>query len=420
MIELVQITAQYSNAVLVAILPYVSDFAQRLNLPTAAPVMPAQVLSFRCDPRKGEIGGLITLTNAGAFAFLEGRICSYRSPKSYFSLQDPELIPKFFGPVRVKEKEARETACGVIEKLGYTADMFRADLKPKVTMPERMGSNYIARYRFQWLDPAWQRNKPITGVVPALLDVEVDASTGQIQMVSIASLASRRPSPKVDVVPPLMNVAQPERHQQLVGGMKTLPVSAAYSVAFLNAILPQLSDFAVKVRLSLSLPITTNDIDLAHYHCRMLAGLPIAQVVLKNGDRFNYEHGHITAFYAHDAYRKFPENGRLEDFSGKANMTTNEAIALCEHAIKDLGYTAKLPKAVLGTVTRLGGKEITRYVFYWWKKGENAEFASFEVDMESKAIKSVYLDDASLWRDAPKIDVPPTPETNGAAANPIK
>jgi len=415
MTELVQVTAQYSNAVLLAVLPYVSGFAQKLNLPISTPVTPSQVIEFKCDPRKGQIGGLVTLTNGFRFTFLDGRVCVYRSPQSYFSLQDPELVPKFYSPVKVKQKEALQITCGAIKELGYTDSMFHAELAPKVTPPERIGANYVARYRFQWLDPNWPRPRTLGGIAPVLVDVEVDASTGQIQMLSIASSIARRPSPKIDVIPPLLREDRSDEQKQLSGGMKTEPVSPAYSAAFLEAVLPQLSDFAAKVGLPLRVPLTTDDVDSSRYFCGLLQGKPIAQLFLRNGDRFNYEHGHVVAFYAHDAYRKFPYDGRREDFVGKINMTTNEAIALCERAIKNLEYKTKLPKASLGVggPTSLGGtNQFTRYIFYWWKPGEDPEFASFEIDMESKAIKSVYIDDPSLWRDPPKIDGPMMAETN--------
>ena len=41
--EIIRITADYSNAVLVAVLPYVSDFAQKLDLPVPHPITTAHV-----------------------------------------------------------------------------------------------------------------------------------------------------------------------------------------------------------------------------------------------------------------------------------------------------------------------------------------------------------------------------------------
>lgn len=409
MMQLVQITAQYSNAVLVAILPHISDFAQKLDLPIPAPVTTAQVLDFKCDPRQEETGGFVSLTNGFRFTFMDGRVCVYRSPQSYFSLQDPDLIPKTYGPIKVKQKEALRIARGVIQKLGYTEEMFFADTAPRITPPEKIGTNYVARYRFRWQDPSSRLGKAGGILVPVLLDVEVDASTRQVQMVSISSPATRRPSPKVAISPPLLHESPPAK-KQYSGGIQTAPVNPAYAALFLEAILPQLSDFAARIGLPISLPLTTNQVDLSQYHCRVLQGQPMAQLFLKNGDRFNYQHGHVTDFYAHDAYRKFPEYGKLEDFLGRINMKTNEAIRMCERVIKNLGYKETLPKPFFGGSTYVGRNELSRYIFYW---GElNHEFASFEVDMETKAIKSVYLDHPSLRRDPPEIDVPMMAETN--------
>ena len=181
---------------LVAILPYVSEFAQKLNLPTPTPVTGNQVLDFKCDPRKGQIGGLLTLTNGTRFSFVDGHVSSYRSRVSYFSLQDPELIPSFYGLIKVREAEALRIARGVIKRLGYSETLFHTELPPRVTQPEKMGADRVARYRFQWLDPDWRASPKIAGVTPALLDVEVDASSGRLKWYRWLPLAYDAPLPR--------------------------------------------------------------------------------------------------------------------------------------------------------------------------------------------------------------------------------
>src|ERR1017187_1335717 len=293
MFEFIHVTAQYSNAVLVAVLPYITDFSHKLNLSIVAPVTPSQVLSFKCDPRKDHIGGVITLTNHFEFTFLDGRVCVYRSPQSYFSLQEPDLVPKFYGPVKINKQKALEVAHDVIRKLGYTDQMFHADRVPQITLPEKVGTNYVARYMFQWLDPTWRGSKTI---VPSLLTVEVNASNSRIEMMSITSRETQRPSPKVDVEPAHVQKAdQPQSRQE--EGKKTEYINSAYAEAFLNAILPQVSEFIIKAGLSIATPLTTNDVDISQYICTLDRGNPNAQLYLKSGDRFNYTHGHVTAFY---------------------------------------------------------------------------------------------------------------------------
>src|SRR5438477_870325 len=118
MFEIFQITAQYSNAVLLAIMPHVSDFAKRLDLPIPQPVTLAQVQYFRCSPRSDHIGGRLALTNGYEFSFDRGRLFQYRSPSSYFSLQDPDRIPEFYGIVKITKSRAVQIAHQAIKRLG--------------------------------------------------------------------------------------------------------------------------------------------------------------------------------------------------------------------------------------------------------------------------------------------------------------
>ena len=119
MYDFLQVTAEYSNAVLLAIMPHVSDFATRLDLPMVKPVTLVQVREFRCSWRSDEIGGSIHLINGWQFTVLDGRVCRCRSPQSYYDLQDPEKLSQFYGKVLVSESQAVEAARQAIRKLGY-------------------------------------------------------------------------------------------------------------------------------------------------------------------------------------------------------------------------------------------------------------------------------------------------------------
>jgi hypothetical protein len=399
--ELVQITTQYSNAVLVAVMPYISDFEKKLDLPLI-PLSPGQVAEFKCDPRSGEVGGALTLTNGFQFTFLDGRVSLYRSPHSYYSLQDTELAPQFFGPVRITKTEASNLALQVIRKLGYERRMFNADRPPLITPPEKVGTNFISRYRIQWLDPHWSNSTEPGSPVPTLLDIEVNASNGVVEMLLDNSHNTRRPPPKVDVVPPLLQPGPaPPR---LIGGKQTSAVSDAYSASFLGAILPEISDFIGKAGLKIVVPVTTNQI--TNYICRILDGRPTAQLYLTNGDRFNYRQGYVSGFYAHDAFWKFPNYGNPQEFLGHVNMTTNEAISLCESVIRKLGYGGSFNAPNICYADARGALPFTRYKYCWRHPGEDAEFASIEVDMESKTIKAVFLKDRAFERESPKMGVP--------------
>jgi hypothetical protein len=405
--ELVQVTAQYSNAVLVAVLPHLSDFAHKLDLPVPTPIVSSQVLEFKCDPRAGQTGGAVVLTDRTMFTFLDGRVTLYRSPQSYYSLQDPELIPRFYGPVKISEKEAMRIARDAIKKLGYQNSVFDADVPPKVTPPKKIGTNFVSRYLFQWLDPKWPKPSKEGAIVPALLNVEVNASNRRVEMWNDSSPATRQRSPSVSVRPPLQQAQ--DSKPRLTGGKQTFPVNDAYARSFLAAILPELSAFITKARLDIPSPVTTNQVVTTNYACRILEGKPMAQFYLTNGDRFFYKEGHFSDFYAHDALRKFPDEGRAADFPGPIKMSESEAIAMCENVMRKLGYKGTFPKPVPTYAPPRGTVTFKRYVFYWRRSGEDTEFASFEVDMETRAIKSIFLADPSFQKEAPKIEQPNFP-----------
>lgn len=407
MLEIFQVTAQYSNAVLVAILPHVSDFAKRLDLPVVQPVTVAHVRRFGCSPRSDHIGGRVVLTNGYEFSFDRGRVALYRSPHSYFSLQNPDRIPEFYGPVKINQKQAVQIAHEAIKKLGYTDTLLHADRAGEVTEPIKIGKNVVPRYRFRWLKPGESSNSsPGTSI-----DLEVDASTGQIQMMSLLNTNTWRPDPKVGVQPPVIGKGPQTTYR---GGRKINPVSQAYSNAFLVALLPQLSDFAKKAGFAISVPITTNHVDLPKFICGLVEGHPFAQVYLKTGDCFTYRHGHVVGIYARDVFqRPDAKENWPEDFLGKVNLDSNEATALVRRTIRQLGYSEKIlhmdEKPDIAMPMKLGTNYFARYFLNWRDSEQRVNWVWAEVDATSKTVKGLYINDyvfTNLWRDPPKVDVP--------------
>ena len=416
--EIIQVTAAYSNAVLVAIMPHVSNFAKALDLPIPQPVTITQVQKFGCSPRADHVGGRVVLTNNYSFTFDLGAVVLYRSPHSYYSLQDPDRLPEFYGPVKVKKDEAVKIARSALKRLGYTDAELHLDVPTKVTPPKRNEGKMIARYLVEWIDP----NQVSPGGIPLeRTAVEVDASSGRIEMLGIQTKQARRPDPKIDVHPPVL-ASQPK--SQLIGGTKVYHVSEAYSRAFLLAILPQLSAYVERAGVDVKIPITTNDVDIAHYDCGFVEGFPRASVYLKAGDRFWYEHGQVTAFDARDAYRRPEPNSFSDDkpsarFYGAVNVSPNEAMSVARRAVDQLGWTAhvrelrKQPEVV--PPRREGTNYFARYFFNWWPNKEDMQIAVAEVDATTKKLKSLYINSRAnpqIWREPPKIDVPPMIETN--------
>lgn len=317
MLEWLQITAQYSNAVLVAILPHISDFVKRVELPMPAPVMPAQVAKFRCYPLKDDVGGAVTLTNGLWFVFAEGHVRSFRTPHSYYNLQDPQDVPKFFGTPKLSQEEALAFARGRIVRLGYTLKETFTDQEPSIDPLPTVGTNIVPHYRFQWKDPVFGQTA---------VSVEVDAARKMVQEMRMSSRFFSRAPPKVSVEPQLRD---PER-----------PVSATASNEFLGAALPKVSEFVRKLELPCDIPVTRDSVKQIAF----VNGDADIRIQLTNGYWFGSQYGVIAEFNAPETvYGRQPPSldagvRPVDEYLGQWKLGESEAVALARKAITNLGY----------------------------------------------------------------------------------
>ena len=422
--ELFQVTATYSNALLVAIMPHVSEFAKNLDLPIPQPVTMSQVERLNCFPRSDHVGGRLILTNGSAFVFDHGRVESFESAETFFYLQDPRQVPKFYGPVKITETQALQIAHDAIKKLGYTDAMLGADRQPEITRPKEDRGHIIARYRIRWRDPTRGGNPKNP---PPSIEFEINATTGQIHVVNIDNPNTYRTDIQL-TVKPIVTGSGPTAMPAGIGRPIT-PVSPEYAKAFLKAILPQLADFVKKANLTIKAPGSASEVDmskyLAKYNCGIVEGDPRAFIDTKTGDRFVYSHGQVIAFYAHDAMNfpmrehaaTYPEIDQYQaKFFGPINMTTNEAVALVRQTIRHLGYLEK--PLHIDEPPRIGGpgwwgtNRVARCSLVWQESINPPTWVNAEVDMATKTLKSIYINDhaiTNIWREPPRIGITPSP-----------
>jgi hypothetical protein len=417
-----QITVAYSNALLVAVMPHVTDFAKKLDLPVAQPITIAQVERFNCFPRSDHIGGRLILTNGCSFIFDHGRVESFESADTFAYLQEPRLVPKFYGPIKITEAQALQIAHGAIKKLGYTDEMLAANQRPEIKPPKKDRGHLIARYNFRWIDPTrgGDTNHP-----PPSIEFEINATTGEIQMVTIFNPNTFRPDPKLNVKPVI--AGEGPKTMPAGEGRKITPVSAKYAKEFMSAILPQVSAFVQKMGLAVKTPIVAQDVDmtqyLAKYNCGIVDGDTMAQIDLKKGDRFVYRHGQVIAFYTSDAQdfpmqehpATYPQIDQYQaKFFGPINMTTNQAVALVRQTLGKLGYAPAVlhvdqPPRVYGPGW-WGTNRTARCFMVWSETVDPPTWVNAEVDVAKKTLKSLYINDhaiTSIWRIPPKINAQP-------------
>src|SRR6266545_6178139 len=132
--QFIEASAQYTNAVLLAVLPHVTDFSQKLDSPPFSEFNTNAVFRVVLHPKAGDVNGTIWFTNGYAFHFARGHITGFFSRWAYSRERDPNAIPKYFAPVKMTKTEAVGLARNAITKLGYPLEWLFADLEPDVTL----------------------------------------------------------------------------------------------------------------------------------------------------------------------------------------------------------------------------------------------------------------------------------------------
>jgi hypothetical protein len=393
-LQFVQITAQYSNAVLMAILPHVSDFAGKMDLPVPLPVTVQQVQAFASDHLLGDVGGVVRLTNGYIFEFAHGHVRSFKTSDCYSDLQDPRLVPRFYGELRMTTEEAIDLCRATIRKLGYTEEMLYADLPPaRIEYPPRLETNVVPRYVIDWVDPREGSRS---------CEFEVNGQEKRVEEILFFSKTLWRAPPQIDVIP---QIAPGSRKESLFQ-----PVNPEYARRLLTAILPAVSDYARRLELPIVLPVTTNQV--ATCVCRKYEGAVYVDLTLTNRHRFFYQYGMVMVYDAPDTFFDYTKPGvRVKDFVGSWNLDEAQAVELARDALGKLGYSA----AALSTdeppeVTRPQNVSNVPRFRIDWIKGANMMLFSrvlMEVDAEHKAVKSILVWSPALQRPLPDLGVPP-------------
>ena len=381
---------------------------------------------------------MVTLTNGGQFLFLNGYVNQFRSPRSYYCLQDPDRIPEFYGPINVNKKEAIQIARDTLKKIGY-APYLPINQEPEVEMPVQVGTNYVARYRVNW---GMSRKMPFSDWRKGLIQVEVNASNRRVHFLTV--ITRDIPSADIKIDPSLVPtnkvgktgfamsgwagvVATNQEGKPLtVAVSKPAPlIKGALEDAIIQTILPKISEFAKTLNIAIPQPLTTNDIDKEKGGCWTNGwGNLSANVRLKQGDRFVYSHGYVSAYWAPDSLDLADEPKDYHKIVGKINLSEKEAVRIARDALKKLGWDKALrtdlepsiatPREVWRFTLERGSEGtnlVARFNISWKppeERGTGLVDSCVEIDATTKVIKSIFANVPKLWRPDPKIDVPHT------------
>ena len=405
--QLIRVTAEYSNAVLVAVLPCVSNYVEKLQLPLEYPVTAAHVVKCGVSPVLEPHGrcpaASVRMEGDWEFWLIGGHLTGFRGPHSFLLTQDPDLLFKFPGTLRMSQAEAVQLARTMITRSGMSLESVFAEQEPRLTGPFSVGGKTVPHYQIEWLDPrvsfdprAGKFPAPGQGTAPAVR-FEIDGETKRVEWFWLALGLLRDPPVCVEMAPP----AAP-------GSPNWPTVNSEYAWHLLPIVLRAVTDYASTLNLPLVGTLTTNNV--ARFVLADNGGWPHSEVELTNGWRFIYRNSMVNGFYAPDNLFNSDNRAiRIADFTGKWKVSEPEAVELVLRALRKFNYPSNLVhvdfqpevrRSVIASIPRL---------FVSWSYVQHDELVSkveAEVDADKGELKSLYYDNTAYWNHPPPIDVP--------------
>ena len=426
LVQFIQMTATYSNAVLVAVLPHVSDFAKKLDLPVITPVQPSHVKYFACDPKKGSVGGSVILTNGFQFWFEHGIVDSFTDSGCYYRrTTKSEDTPYFayYGRLNMTKEEAIEMARDSIRKLGYDITDLYADGIPVVNQPQGKGTNVIPRFEIRWPRPDNTNSWAVSAVF------EIDAQSKEIRSMELASRFIWRDDPQISEKPKELapgkipdfargNSAAETAFNMLPPSKKRTPAQQEEAVA---ALLPEVSAYARRLGLNIPFPLTMKQVashDAEDAGAEIEIGLTNGCYFLHGGGGKEYIMGYMSpyAFWMNGPVKK--KAGHARDYWGQWKMSEEDAVALARETLKKLYPEKNLyleDKPEVQKPVKIGTNEIPRYYIHWEHEvkrkipGYDEEetgidsMCSIEIDADKKCVKGInILNETDMPKPAPK------------------
>lgn len=206
--ELIHLTAQYSNAVLVAVLPYVTEFSAKLDLPVERPVTAKQVIWSRPSPYKDYVKvGLILSGHSWFTVDPRGFVDGFRAPTNWIFEQEftDESIRQYLGHDHMTTNEVISMARDTLVKLGYKPELTHSYEVPTLEGPYDLHRKEIAGH-VPYCRVIWEWPKTDNGVDLNYIKIEINMQTktlvGMTILFSRTNNLSFTPV-KADVVPEL-------------------------------------------------------------------------------------------------------------------------------------------------------------------------------------------------------------------------
>jgi hypothetical protein len=341
--EIIHLTTVYSTALLSAILPHISDFAEKFDLPIERPITVEQVQKFIPNP-KGQMEGSLFLTNNAWFHFSKlGFVDSFSSPTNWFAIQELADIPFYYGKSTLSTNEIIEFALETVSKSGYP--IATLNNPPKMEGPfDLENGEHVPYCSVEW----YRGNEKGTWTEPEV-SVTIDTQNKRLAGMGFNEYSDSA-LPKKPVKIDIKADTRAYFLQRTRGTTTNSPtrktenyvkMTPAYSDALLSLILPRISTFARKLGVEWESPLKPDDVK-SFWPC-LAPGQNGGVLELKNGYRFTFDPaGYVSSFTAPEWFGNQWSGEEPLRYLGKPTMTTNEIYSLARETLLRLGFPPEI------------------------------------------------------------------------------
>lgn len=383
--KVIEITAAYSNAVLVAVLPYVSDFARRIELPIPLPVTSNAVAHAHFYRNPGDVQLSIALGTGHMFHFRRGHVADFGWPDSAIAWREPGKDYTADGTNVLTEAQAIGLLRATFRKLGIDEELLYADLEPTVSPVPHVTRAMVPHYQIEW--PAVNRDGPS-------VTCYVDAYNKRVTRLIFLNYALWRSPPRLSVEPLIRQV-------KMNDDPEPVDLSPEEGWQHCARVLPAFDRMLAAFGVPVAVPLATNEVSAV----RAVRGSPgdpgaiALAITLSNRYELSYGGGQPQGFDAPDRFFGWGHEVRLRDYFGRHNLTESQLLALARAKVTQLGSSLKeLGMTEPPEVRRPYGKgvaaKVPRYEFRWQKVNEQAFLVSsviLEMDATDGSVKSFDL-----------------------------
>jgi hypothetical protein len=378
--------ASYTHAVLIAILPYINDFAKGLKLDTPLPVttnMVRLIGDIRFTSIEEGVSASINCVNGDYFRFSHGRIDLYQSAMWGQELLANNMMPNHYNNefyvdnLLLTPEEAVATVRQKLRDLGYDLGALYAQLTPRVFTPKSrwvMGKLH-GLYMITWIVP----NAPNRQSVIA----RVNGVTGKIEYLFLIKAPPKAP-PKLWVSP----IITPElvHFEQCSNQEKE---------AFFNAMRPGVEQMIR--RLNLPLPLAFNRSQVREIDASRWRKALVRNIISINGYRFGSTDGvHVISIAAPDLFFGH-HHVNVEEMKGEWKLSESRCMRIARDTVRKLEITdAAVLTSGRPTVLKpflLEPPIVPRYRFEWsgFRKGKESA-VNVEIDASRGRVAGIYYE----------------------------